>query len=600
VRARPPAPAPGPGPAAPRPPGHPPPGPPRPAEPLPEDLDPKVAKEREKERADAAKEREKALKAGLDELGIEGREEGLETLSRAVRSVVEARSPTAGGLAEKGPGGRGVGCLRALVGHPSASVRLEGCRLLRALCRTGAGARAVLKAELVAPVAAIAADGAAPEALRSAAMHTLRQAAEASGAILVDVLDQGAVRPLLELLASPDAPDRLRADAAGLLSLLASRSVSCVSQLWDLGAVPVLRALLPRVPGVEFDPAAAAAEEAEAAEGKDGKGRAPPRPPAKAAAGAGAEGPGEGGEGGPGRVAVPAAPSRSSEVHRGCAEILSSVARLPVLRQRILADERAAVLEWEERADEAERAAEAAAAAGGEGEGERGAAAGSEEGGAAAPGPPFVPRQATTAEAMFYLLSEPDPEPEPAPEPEPEDDAPPADAKGGKAAPAEPEPAEYPDLGDPLRAPFPTGVRMAAAECLQSMVLEHRCARELLHHPGFRRLVASLATAENDLLGQRMLKVASVMLCHVKPKVMEELGLSRSVMELAHNFADTRLMLLRNTIGRTTMAIRPEYPTRPPLPSAPPSPPSAPEVPQSSLWDTLAQLHLDSGVAQHT
>lgn len=94
--------------------------------------------------------------------------------------------------------------------------------------------------------------------------------------------------------------------------------------------------------------------------------------------------------------------------------------------------------------------------------------------------------------------------------------------------------------------------------------------------------------------------MATVILSHVKPKVLEELGLSANVMSLARNFADTRLMLLRNTIGRTTMALRPEYPTRPPPPSPPPSPPAAPDLPRKSVWDTLADMHLASGVAQHT
>lgn len=125
-----------------------------------------------------------------------------------------------------------------------------------------------------------------------------------------------------------------------------------------------------------------------------------------------------------------------------------------------------------------------------------------------------------------------------------------------------------------------------------------RCSHAPLFARRHNRVVP--LSLQNELLGEKLLKVATVILSHVKPKVVEELGLSAAVMAMAKNFAGTRLMLLRNTLGRTTMALRPEYPTRPPPPSAPSSPSGAPDLPRHSVWDVLADMHLASGVAQHT
>lgn len=583
-----------------------------------EDVDPKVAKDREREREESAKRREQAYHDGVAALGVDATAQGLTVLCQGLRTLLDGRAAAGKNIAQQH-----LECLRVVLGHSDDTVVLEACRLVEVLSRSTSAARECLKAghsdKLVQFVT-----GPASVPVRSAALKALNQLAVISPAQAADLVKRNIARSLLELVSSDANPDSVRALAVRLLATLAAKSATLVEQLWAAGAMPALQALLPRVPGIEeeqprtLEPVMEASEAEPPAAATKGK-KAPP-PVAKPAVAKVSSKSQVNRDDQRSRLAtpqaesstvvVPSAPCANSMVQQCAAQVMASVLRLPTLRQRLLAEERERVAHWEQEAFAAGVRPDTAASGGVE-------AASTSGGTGAALGPPAVRlrgllRKATVAEVMFYLLTPVVKKDEPAKEdahpPPHETPVAPLPAKeAGKEDKGkkgdkhhEVEVPEYPDLPDPLRPPFPTEVQIAAAECLQSLALDLRCAQEILNLPGTKSIITSLPDVTSELLGEKLLKVATVILSHVKPKVLEELGLSANVMSLARNFADTRLMLLRNTIGRTTMALRPEYPTRPPPPSPPPSPPAAPDLPRKSVWDTLADMHLASGVAQHT
>lgn len=368
------------------------------AEPLPEDMDPKQAKEKEKEREEAARAREERFKEGMAQLGPEGTPQGLAVMMQGVRSVLEGRTRTSSAVADRGD----VSHLSCLLSHADPAVAVEACRLLRALGRTAVGARECLKADLGAPALEIAGSAEAPPGLRCAALELLCQLCASSGGQVVELVDAGAVPTLLAIAAGETAPESLRASAVQLLAALMARSVTAIDQLWKAGGFACLRALLPRVPGIEFHEAPPV-EEPEAAPEPEppatGKGKGAAK--GKAAAGKQAPG-GDGGKEsdrqsvaaspvggqrtprvGPGQVAPPESPSRSSVVHQHVALTMSSVLRLPTLRQRVLRED-------QEAAEDGKR--------GGEGEG------GPEGSGGEGTADDGI-RRATVAETMFFLLS---------------------------------------------------------------------------------------------------------------------------------------------------------------------------------------------------
>jgi len=350
-------------------------------------------------------------------------------------------------------------------------------------------------------------------------------------------------------------------------------------------------------------------------------------------------GPSSGTSGPSGTVASPTAPHPSSLVHCRAIAALTALLAMPELRDTIVDRERAAVVEWrldlramglnpddpaswppprDPNAEDEAGAAEPMAPP---------SPGGSDVGRAAvgpSPGSSNLPRRrATLLEALFYLIQPPAPATievdaaDAAPPPTTVRQPPPgvgaAKGKGGKA-PLPPKGGALADAaaaaaGDaplpprPLPAQ-PSAVRAAAAACLEALAMSGGAAAELAqgaHSNDLRSLISDLEEGRQPpAVAERLLLVACAVLAHTRPSLLEEMGLGRALRTMARAAAadGTGGKGGRATIGRATMALRPDYPTRPPPPAPPPRPPPPPVAPVLSLWEQFSGGHLASGLAQ--
>ena len=202
---------------------------------------------------------------------------------------------------------------------------------------------------------------------------------------------------------------------------------------------------------------------------------------------------------------------------------------------------------------------------------------------------------------MMHVLTAPVPPPPPPPvEPEPE-----LDAKGKPKKPKKGEEPPPPPPAPPASwgPPFSRGVQAACAASLSSLALDRDVARQLAEGgevEALIRLLYELEEKDAEFLVLKLLRFLSAMLAHVRPKAMEDLGLTPAMWAVAKEFKDTPIKLVRTLVGRLTMTLKPEYPSRPPEPSPPasPSPVGPRDHTRASLWDTMADRYLLTGLAQ--